>query len=166
MQPNATLPASHSVSHNPLPSSWIAKIFEEMSASYGSKFADLWAGSNMEAVQRKWSEKLGGFRDMPGAIREALDALDSKPFPPTLPEFLVLCREAGRRHSAPVQAIGYMPTPEEQAKAAEIIAKAADRMTVTDKRDHKSWAKKLKERHEAGEVLSLSQVRAYQEALA
>lgn len=121
-----------------LPDSWIAKIFDHMSGLYGSKFADLWNGSSMETVQRLWAEKLGGFKSMPGAIKEALDALDSKPFPPTLPEFLSMCREAGRRHSAPVQALGYTPTPEEQARAAEIIAKAADRMTES-RRDYRAW---------------------------
>jgi len=149
-----------------LPDSWISKIFEHMAGLYGSKFADLWNGSNMETVQRLWAEKLGGFKTMPGAIKEALDALDSKPWPPTLPEFIALCREAGHRHSAPVQSLGYTPTAEEQAKAAEIIAKAADRMTKTDTRDHKLWAKRLKERHEAGEALSIIQRNAYQEALA
>ena len=45
-----------------------------MAGLYGSKFADLWNGSNMETVQRLWAEKLGGFKTMPGAIKEALDA--------------------------------------------------------------------------------------------
>ena len=100
-----------------------------------------------------------------GAIREALDALDSKPFPPTLPEFLAMCREAGHRHSAPVQALGYTPTAEEQARAAEVIAKAANRLTEIDRRDHKEWAKSLQSRHEAGERLSTQQINAYCEAL-
>ena len=165
---NAPLPTNEILQGNRavLPGSWIAKIFEHMAGLYGAKFADLWNGSNMETVQRLWAEKLGGFKSMPGAIKEALDALDSKPFPPTLPEFLALCREAGRRHSAPVQSLGYTPTPEEQARAAEVIAKAAERMTATDKRDHRAWAERLKGRHDGGELLSLVQVQAYQEALA
>lgn len=149
-----------------LPDSWISKIFEHMAGLYGSKFSDLWSGSNLETVQRIWADKLGGFKSMPNAIKEALDALDSKPFPPTLPEFLALCREAGRRHSAPVQSIGYTPTPEEQARASETITKAAERMTKTDTRNHRQWAEKLKARHEAGEALSITQRNAYMEALA
>ena len=138
---NAPLPTSMTSPGNRavLPDSWIAKIFDHMSGLYGSKFADLWNGSNMETVQRLWAEKLGGFKSMPGAIKEALDALDSKPFPPTLPEFIALCREAGRRHAAPVQALGYTPTPEEQAKAAEIIAKAASAIVRSEKHDYRAW---------------------------
>lgn len=148
-----------------LPDSWITKIFDHMSGLYGSKFADLWRGSDLETVRRTWASKLAGFADMPKAIKEALDALDDKPYPPTLPEFLALCREAGRRLEAPKVAIEYKPTPEEQAKADEMIRKAAERMTKADSRDHLEWAKKLKERHESGEALSLIQVNAYKEAL-
>ena len=56
---------------------------------------------------------------MPGAIGEALDALDSKPFPPTLPEFIALCREAAPRHQPKLDAIEYKPTDEEKEAAAE-----------------------------------------------
>lgn len=135
-----------------------------MSGLYGSKFSDLWRGSDLSTVRRMWAEKLAGFADIPKAIKEALDALDDKPFPPTLPEFLALCREAGRRHETHKPAIEYKPTAEEQAKADAIIRAAAESIS-RPKHDHKAWAKKLKARHEAGEVLSLTQVNAYREAL-
>ena len=96
MNQNVTLPERQGVSHNALPDSWIDRIFMQMSVLYGSKLSGLWSGSNLEDVKRGWAEKLGGFREMPGAIKEALDALDSKPYPPTLPEFIALCREAAR----------------------------------------------------------------------
>lgn len=161
----ATQSMTSPVNRCALPDAWIDKIFAEMSASYGSKFADMWSGTSPDDLRAKWAAKLAGFRDMPGAIREALDALDSKPFPPTLPEFLAMCREAGHRHSAPVQAISYTPTAEEQARAAEVIAKAANRLTNIDRRDHTDWAKRLQARHEAGEKLSVQQIGAYREAL-
>jgi hypothetical protein len=147
-----------------LPESWVARIFDHMLGLYGSKFSDLWGGTNLDTVQRIWSQKLAGFREMPGAIKEALNALDGKPYPPTLPEFLALCREAAPRHQNTPVMVGYTPTPEDQARAQEIIKKAAERISG-DGRDHKAWAKKLKERHESGELLSLLQVKSYQEAL-
>lgn len=150
---------------DPLPESWIAKIFDHMSGLYGSKFADLWNGSNVDSVRRMWAAKLAGFADMPKAIKEALDALDSKPYPPTLPEFLAMCREAGRRHAAPVAAIEYKPTAEEQKRADEMIRKAAERIT-TDKRDHRAWIKALLKRQESGEKLSAIQLNAIKEAMA
>jgi hypothetical protein len=36
---------------------------------------------------------------------------------------------------------------------------------VTDNVDHKRWAKKLKQRHERGENLSMFQIKCYREAL-
>ena len=137
-----------------LPESWVSRIFDHMSGLYGSKFSDLWRGSDLATVQRLWAEKLAGFAPMPKAIKSALDALDDKPFPPTLPEFLSLCRDAARRLDEPKVAIEYKPTAEEQAKADEVIRKAAERMTKTDSRDHRDWANKLQKRHESGEALA------------
>ena len=148
-----------------MPDAWVAKIFDHMSGLYGSKFADLWNGSNVDSVRRMWAVKLAGFADMPKAIKEALDALDSKPYPPTLPEFLALCREAGRRHAVPVAAIEYKPTPEEQEKADEMIQQAAKSIT-TDRRDHRAWVDALLLRQENGEKLSATQLNAIKEALA
>lgn len=158
---NMTLPANRPA----LPENWVAKIFDHMSGLYGSKFSDLWRGSDLGTVRRMWAEKLSGFATMPKAIKEALDALDDKPYPPTLPEFLAMCREAGRRHEGNKPSIEYKPTQEEQARAADVIRKVSARI-ATDTRDHKAWARKLKVRHESGEILSLIQVNAYKEALA
>ena len=80
-----------------LPESWINRLFSHFEALYGSKFANLWQGTDIANVKRLWAEKLSGFEDKPKAIKLALDALDERPFPPTLPEFLVLCRTAARR---------------------------------------------------------------------
>lgn len=159
--PNETSPANR----NSLPAEWVNRIFEVMSGLYGTKFADLWKDSNKDFVLGLWAKKLAGFREMPGAIKEALDSLDSKPYPPTLPEFLAMCREAAPRHLKSPVMVGYTTTEEDRAKAQEIVLKAYERI-VDESGDHKEWAKKLKTRHEAGENLSLVQVQAYQEALA
>ncbi len=144
MNQNVTLPERHVVSHNSLPDSWIDRIFMQMSVLYGSKLSGLWSGSNLEDVKRGWADKLGGFREMPGAIKEALDALDSKPYPPTLPEFIALCREAARRHQGHAKAIDYKPTAEEQERANETIQKVAKNISTADSRDHLAWAKNPK----------------------
>ncbi len=99
-----------------LPELWIEKIFSEMLASYGSKFNDLWRGSNLADVKAMWARKLAGFEDKPKAIRAALDALDERPFPPTLPEFLLLCRDAARRFGPTLPALDFKPDPERQAQ--------------------------------------------------
>ena len=80
-----------------LPMPWIEKIFTHLTELYGSRFADMWRGVDVAGVKTTWAAKLGGFSDRPEAIKAALDALDDKPLPPTLPEFLHLCRDAARR---------------------------------------------------------------------
>ena len=55
-----------------LPDSWIVRIFDHMAAMYGSKFADLWRGTEPEKVRAMWAEKLAGFADKPKAIKLAL----------------------------------------------------------------------------------------------
>ena len=159
--PNETSPANRSA----LPDSWIGRVFDHMSGLYGSRFADLWRGTDPETVRRMWDEKLAGFREMPGAIKEALDSLDSKPYPPTLPEFLQMCREAAPRHLNKPVMLSYTQTPEDRAKAQEIARTVVEKIVETDNREHKAWAKRLKARDEASERLSLTQVSAYREAL-
>jgi hypothetical protein len=125
-----------------LPDEWVARIFSVMSALYGSQFADLWAGTNQDEVRGMWARKLAGFASMPGAIKAALDSLDSRAKPPNLPEFLGLCREEARRNQpAPTRpALEYTATPEEIAEAANRIAKATS-VSATG-RDPRDWAKR------------------------
>lgn len=161
-----------STSRPPLPDRWVAKIFQEMQGNYGSRFLNQWktgqadsegADVGIKNAITTWARKLAGFADMPDAIKAVLENLPSEP--PSLPEFVNLCRDAGRRLAENVLRIEQKQTEEEKQRAAENAKKVA-KVIVKDRRDHKEWAKKLKERHEAGEILSLIQVNAYQEALA
>lgn len=88
LQPN--LPAS-------LPEPWIERIFSHMACSYGNKFADMWAGQDAAKIKSFWALTLGGFASRPDAISAALKSLEGRPYPPTLPEFIGLCRDALRR---------------------------------------------------------------------
>ena len=160
-QTSVTSPARPSV----LPDSWISKIFDHMSGLYGSKFADLWRGTDLEAVKRIWAEKLAGFQPMPKAIKEALDALDNKPFPPTLPEFIGLCREAALRHQANIPQLEHKPTAEELEKAHEASLRAVGAIkNAQDKRGHREWVANLLQRQEKGEKLTLVQAQAIHDA--
>lgn len=104
----------------------IDRLFGELESLYGSKFADLWAGTNIDRVKAKWTEKLRGFVDHPGVIQKAVDALDERPYPPTLPEFISLCRDAARRMGTYTRAIAYKPTEEEEERARAAAASAAN----------------------------------------
>lgn len=112
-----------------LPISWIDRVFAHMAGLYGKKFADLWGDTDLIAVKQLWAEKLGGFRDRPEAIKAALDALDDKPFPPTLPEFLRACRDAAKRVGTKHFALEHKLTPEEIERNRQRIAAMRERLT-------------------------------------
>lgn len=139
-----------------LPESWIERIFGEMSVLYGSKFADLWAGTDIAQVRAGWAKKLAGFEDHPKAIRAALDALEDKPFPPTLPEFIHSCREHARRLGSEQEKLEHKPTAEEQERADQAAKKAAAALRAMDNRDFLDWAKRPRSRIAFEEVRKLA----------
>lgn len=98
---SGTSPASPCV----LPDAWIEKIFQRLHGLYGSLWLDRYRIGQSDAQGRDlgvenakatWSCELAGFAECPEAIGWALKQLSSIPFPPTLPEFLALCRQAPR----------------------------------------------------------------------
>lgn len=106
---NETSPGNRPV----LPDAWIDKLFERLACLYGRKFADLWGGVDPVAVRKLWAEKLGVY---PGeVIAKALTACDTRPFPPTLPEFLLLCKAENNRP----QPFKALPSPPIDRKAAK-----------------------------------------------
>lgn len=76
---------------------WIERLFQRFEDYYGAKWAAQYGDFPRDRVKRTWAEELGGFADKPEAIASALESQKTNPFPPTLPEFLMLCREAARR---------------------------------------------------------------------
>ena len=112
---NATSPANHSA----LPERVIERIFAEMLAMYGAKFSDLWRSADIADVKAMWARKLAGFESTPNVFRAALNALDDRPFPPTLPEFLSLCREAARRMGTSTPLLTHKVDHARQAEFAE-----------------------------------------------
>jgi hypothetical protein len=79
----------------------IEALFSKMSAFYGDKFAMMWRGSKIDEVQKAWAIELAKLsREQLKAGSESMTAL---PKPPTLPEFINLCRQA-RLEQAAIQA--------------------------------------------------------------
>ena len=145
---NAPIPNPLTSLQNPsaLPDAWVERIFDHMAALYGSKFADLWGGTDSANVRAMWARKLGGFAEIPGAIKAALSALDERPFPPTLPEFIQLCRDAARRFGTGTATLPHHPTPEERERAKAAASEAA-RIARGDGRDHMAWARDPKSQY-------------------
>ena len=92
--------------HQPKPVSWIERIFERMSCFYGTKFADAWRGVDDVTVKAVWAESLAGYTGE--EIKRGLDACLTRDWPPTLPEFLKLCRPPMDLVSAYHEAIAQM----------------------------------------------------------
>lgn len=73
-----------------LPDHWVDALFSRLSAMYGSRFADLWRGCDLAAVKATWAADLAVMsRD---ELAAGVAACRSRDWPPTLPEFMKLCR--------------------------------------------------------------------------
>ena len=145
------------------------KLFAELQGNYGTRFLDMWrsgqADTNgddvgLQNAMDMWAEKLAGFRERPDAIRRVLDTLPKHP--PTLPEFVELCRT-----SCPKQEVKALPAPDVppsviEARQAEAQAIAA---RVSGNVPSKAWAHKLRARYLAGERLMMAQVALASDAL-
>jgi len=73
-----------------LPIQWVERLISRMQALYGAKFAAQWEGVDLIALKQAWAEELAGYSGE--EIARGLSACRERPFPPTLPEFMVLCR--------------------------------------------------------------------------
>jgi hypothetical protein len=72
-----------------------------MQAYYGQRFISMWKtgqvlpdgqDAGFANAMNVWSERLAGFKDSPETIKRVLECLPLDP--PTLPQFLELCRHA------------------------------------------------------------------------
>ncbi len=85
-----TLTLASSTSTTALPEKWVERLFERMLLDYGKKFGDQWAETSMDALIAHWSRELAGYTG--AELKRGLDALATRDWPPTLPEFKKLCR--------------------------------------------------------------------------
>jgi hypothetical protein len=143
----------------------VARIFRELQGFYGSRFLDMWRigqllpdgqDAGIANAKEVWGEKLAGFADQPERIKRALESLG--PHPPTLPEFIALCRQ----HSPHIQDLLPPPTPDADRRLRNIEQAAAVKVAGDV---GKAWAHRLIARQQAGERLSEVQVRFASEAL-
>lgn len=74
----------------PLPESWIEKMFDKMLLDYGKKFTDQWGGTDTGALIAHWSREMASYTGP--EIKRGLAAMEGRDWPPTLPEFKKLCR--------------------------------------------------------------------------
>lgn len=139
-----------------LPMPWVEKIFLKLTLTFGREFSDRWDEASLEDVKADWAHELRGFQQNPAAIGYGLEhCLSGKP--PTVQEFKAVCL----RHTAQVP---MLPSP--KADPA-VVAQVMGRLMVPQVAmvDHKAWAKRLRDRHQAGEKLGRYQIKSYQQVL-
>ena len=88
-----SLPAEQSnrpSSTSRLPEPVIERLFNRLAAMYGAKFTDQWKGVDPAYLKAVWAEELSAYAV--DEIKRGLDACRTRIWPPTLPEFLQLCR--------------------------------------------------------------------------
>lgn len=77
-------------SSTPLPVEWVDRLFSRMAACYGARFVDQWRDFDQATLKAAWAEELAGYTGT--EIKRGLDGMKGRPWPPTLPEFMLLCR--------------------------------------------------------------------------
>ena len=86
---NARLPTSLT-STEPLPTEWVTRLFDRMLTCFGKRFTDQWASPDPDKLVGYWAERLGGYSA--AELKRGVDAMEQMDYPPTLPQFLKLCR--------------------------------------------------------------------------
>ena len=122
-----------------LPDSWVDSLLARMSAMYGEKFVRQWEKTDPAAMRDMWADALGPFDSE--RIKWALqNLLANNPFPPTLPEFVMICRQSPRPE-VPALPAPDVPLSTRQQRAAE-LADAAEKV-AGKKQDPKRWAREI-----------------------
>lgn len=138
---NAPLPMNATSAARPsvLPDAWIEKCFQKFEDFYGSKWAAQYGSFPRDRVKMTWAEELAGFADKPESIGRALKNLGQ--FPPTLPEFQAMCRDAARSIGDKTKALPHKQTTDdhERIKSAAQAAIGAMKSKVSDGID-RHWA--------------------------
>ena len=125
-----------------LPASWVESLFGKFAALYGDQFLRKWEHVPKADLLQTWAEGLGPYADdgehRGMRLKWALSQLrDNNPFPPSLPEFIALVRQAPRPE------VPALPAPK---VAPEVASQRADEMAQTVKRitskerDYLDWA--------------------------
>lgn len=89
----------HTESSKAMPREWIGRLFAHFRAIYGNKAETMWGKVEPEMLLDVWGDGLRGVD--PADIRKSLETmLQSYPdYPPTLPQFQGLCRDARTRRT-------------------------------------------------------------------
>jgi len=137
----------------------IDRLFQRLSATYGAHWTRQWADVPMTDIKTVWSHELSMFSDNLKAIGWALENLPD--YCPNLMQFKTLCKQAPKPDYKHLES----PKAPLDLVDSEILKMVKTLVEPQKDKDYKAWAKRLKARDEAGEVLSPHQIWSYKTAL-
>lgn len=73
-----------------VPIQWVEKLFSRMQACYGNRFLDMFANANMIEVKAVWGQQMYLLSNH--ELCRGVAALMTREWPPSLPEFIKLCK--------------------------------------------------------------------------
>lgn len=79
-----------STSTDPIPAAWIDALFAKMLSLYGNKFSEMWRDLDLIAVKAVWAQELQKLSR--NEVAKGANSLVTQEWPPTLPQFIKLCR--------------------------------------------------------------------------
>lgn len=74
----------------PAPISWVESLFARMEAMYGAKFLDMWRGTDISLVKQMWADEMGKLSA--DDLKRGYAALMTRDWPPSLPEYVKMCK--------------------------------------------------------------------------
>lgn len=127
-----------------LPSPWVDKIFDKLTLVYGQAFLRRWQDLDMDAVKADWAHELSGLQQSLRAITYALQNLPPEK-PPTVLEFRAISRRT------PPEAFVALPAAKLDPERLEEHVATARRRTARSAPGNKDWARRIVDRHAAGD---------------
>jgi hypothetical protein len=143
-----------------LPASWVDRIFEKLTLTYGQAFLRRWSDIDLNAVKSDWGHELAGFDQHPKAIAWALHNLPADG-PPTVLQFKFLARRA------PPDELPRLETPKaDPSRIAEELAKLEPIKRAPRMAPNTDWARRIVERAESGGRIPYLPLKMAREVLA
>lgn len=133
----------------------VDRLFSRFIAIYGSqKVAGMWGDADIAEVKQVWTQRLSQFQiaSIGGAVDRLIES--GREWPPTLPEFVELCRQAAiGRANADQSALLPMPRSTPEA-AGQFVAQVVK--SIKSRGPNRAWAGKILARHQAGESVPMA----------
>lgn len=77
-------------STKPAPITWVESLFARMQAMYGNKFLDMWRDTDIDMVKQMWADEMGKLSTED--LKRGFNGLMSRDWPPSLPEYVKMCK--------------------------------------------------------------------------